>query len=134
MNDDETPRPAVSNVPMGRRAAAVTSAIGVLERLSDPAMRDAVEVFRALKAGEVPSPKMIRRIETALLVRNMSPKLRDEGVDANETRTLLEAATNMFRVNPPLPTRQYVQRVYREFEAAFSKRQSKPDLILAGLE
>jgi hypothetical protein len=134
VSDDKTPRPAAPNGPTDRRTEAVTSAIGVLERLSDPAVRDAVEVFRALRAGEVPSSKMIRRIETALLVRNMSPKLRDEGVDANETRTLLEAATSMFRVNPPLPTRQYVQRVYREFEAAFSKRPSKPDLALASLE
>jgi hypothetical protein len=100
----------------------VTAAIGVLEKLDDVAVRDAVQLFRQLREGQPPDPKLIRTVGAALLVRNMSPKLRDEEMDIVERKSFLEAAARVFRGGASLPSKQHIARVHREFEAAFSRR------------
>ena len=112
-------------IPAYIRSAALASAIDVLERLGDHAVRDAVEILRQLQAGEAPDARRIRAVGAALLVRNMSPKIRDEEMDVVDRKSFFEAATSMFRVSAPLPSRQHIARVYRDFEAAFSRRPSQ---------
>lgn len=122
------PTPAI--VPPDRRAAAISSAIGVLHRLGDAAARQAVEIRQALEEKKEPDPKLIRLVETALLVAIMSPNLKDEDAGALEKKELPMTVSGVFRRPPALPTRQHIHRVYTEFGAAFSdasKRDALPN-------
>ena len=123
--DESAAGATAAGAPDDRRAAALDAAIGVLGRLGDSAARNAVEIRRELKSGQELDVRLIRSVESALLVGIMSPRLRDEGTRVTETKGLLASASGIFHLTSPLPTRQYVRRVYMDFGAAFSRRLSK---------
>ena len=125
MADISLVHPIVANNPPDRRVAALTAAIGVLERHKDHAFTDAVELYRQLTAGGALDAKLIRSVAAALLVRSMSPKTRDERMEVVQRKTFFEAAIEVLGFSAPLPTRQHIARVHREFAAVFSRRPSK---------
>jgi hypothetical protein len=102
------------------RLAAVHEAAGVLKALGDASAVSALEIRRSLQEEREPDGKLVRTVETALLVAIMSPKVRDEDDLLTNGRGLLGTASGLFR-DPP-PTRQNVRRAYRAFEAAFRRR------------
>jgi len=112
---EESPRPA------DRRLPVLISAIAVLESLGGAGTSEALEVRRAIEAGREPDRKLVRSVESALLVAAMSPKLPQE--EPPEARGFLAAASGVFRrVTKTMPTRQHARRVYKEFEHAFTRK------------
>jgi len=109
--DDDDPR---------GRLAAVQAAVRILEALGDASANSALEIRKSLHVNREPDGKLVRSVETALLVAIMSPRVRDEDDLLTNGRGFLAAATLLFR--DPLPTRQDVRRVYKCFESAFHRR------------
>jgi hypothetical protein len=107
--------------PADRRLPVLNSAIAVLDSLGGTGTLEALEIRKAIESGKEPDRKLVRSIESALLVAAMSPKLSDG--ERPEGRGFLAAASGVFRrVAKPMPTRQHARRVYKEFEHAFTKK------------
>jgi len=95
--------------------------MAVLESLGGTGTFEALEIRKAIESGKEPDRKLVRSVESALLVAAMSPKLSDE--ERPEGKGFLAAASGVFRrVTKPLPTRQHARRVYKEFEHAFARK------------
>jgi hypothetical protein len=102
------------------RLAALNGAIAVLSALRDGATGSALHLRRSLQEGSELDGKLVRAVETALLVAIMSPKVRDEDDFLGNGRSFFETVSGIFRA--PAPTRPRVRTAYRDFEAAFSGR------------
>lgn len=110
-----------SRGPPDRRLSVLSSAIAVLDSLGGAGTFEALEIRRAIESGKEPDQKLVRSVESALLVGVMSPKLSDE--ERSEERGFLAAASGVFRrFTQPMPTRQHARRVYKEFGHAFRRK------------
>src|SRR5271169_4405346 len=107
-----------STRPVDRRLPVLSSAIAILDSLGGTGAFEALEIRKAVERGTEPDQKLVRSVESALLVAAMSPKLSQE--EAPKEGGFLAAASGVFRrLSKPMPTRQHVRRVYKEFGHAF---------------
>lgn len=114
-NEHETVTLATRCLPV------LSSAIAVLDSLGGTGTIEALEIRKAIECGKEPDRKLVRSIESALLVAVMSPRLSEE--EKSEGRGFLSAASGAFRrLTNPLPTRQHARRVYKEFVHVFSRK------------
>jgi hypothetical protein len=110
-----------SSRPADRRLPALASAIAVLDSLGGTGAFEALEIRKAIESGREPDRKLVRTVESALLVAAMSPRLPVE--EPPEERGFLAVASGVFRrLTKPMPTRQHARRAYKEFEHAFTRK------------
>jgi hypothetical protein len=109
--------------PAAPRLFVLSSALAVLESLGGTGIFEAGEIRKAIECGKEPDRKLVRCVESALLVAVMSPKLPDE--ERSEERGFLSTASGIFRrLTKHMPTRQHARRVYKEFGHSFKRKPS----------
>lgn len=104
---------------MDHRHSLLMDAIAILKRVGRPAgFAEAVEMREVLESGAEPSRALLRAVDAALLAAVMSPRL----LGAGPTQSIF-----FRRMTDPMPTREHVRRVYKEFVYAWRERSAAPN-------